>query len=118
MYLQVTFTLTSWLTGYPILLSAVQRYVPEAFPWMFEKFKVGPPCSSSLLVSLSNTLVQVMLGVGLPVELHNNFKSDPSGTVLSGLTSVRLAGTDQRMQTVKVYSYTNMCITSRQHLYE
>jgi len=58
-------------------------------------------CSTSLLLSPSNSLVQVMLGGGLPVAPHNNCNLDPSGTVWSGLILVRLAGTDKSLHKVK-----------------
>ena len=117
-YLQVTFTLTTWLATFPIPLSAVQRYVPVAVLLMFGKFQVGPWCSTSPLLPSSSTLVQVMFGVGLPVASHNNCMFDSSRTVWSRLTLVSLAGTDKSMHTVLVYSYMHVISRQRHDMFD
>ena len=93
MYIHVTFTLNSWLTTFPNPLSAVQRYVPEAVLLMFGKFQLVPWCRTSPLLPSSSNLVKVIYGPGLPVALQNNIVFDPSRTVWSPLTLVRLTGT-------------------------
>ena len=62
---------------------------------MFGKCQVGPRCSTSPLLPSSSTLVQVMFGFGLPVAWQNNCIFDPSRTIWSAHTLVRLAGTDK-----------------------
>ena len=81
-YLHLTVTLTVRLTGSPTPLLAVQRYVPfELLMMLLIMYFPSTTGSSGVLsVPLSKALVQVMLGVGLPVALQLKVTMEPSQT--------------------------------------
>ena len=78
-YLQVTSTAIVRLGAVPIPLYAIQRYVPMEL-LLFSSTNCFPVNSTSLSLPLSNTLVQVMFGVGLPSASHSNVILGPPST--------------------------------------
>ena len=96
MYSQSTLTEIVSLTEFPIPLSAVQRYRPVKFLLMFSVLHGLPTNGSLMLVPSSSTLVQVMIGVGLPVALQNKARSEPSLTVCLPLDEVILGGAERK----------------------
>ena len=80
----------------PIPLSALQRYVPALFLLLLISYEL-PLNSKSLSLPLSNTLVQVTVGVGLPSaeQLKVIVAGSLSTTTWSRLKSLKLGGTVQ-----------------------
>ena len=80
------------LGAVPIPLYAVQRYAPEELLLLSSTY-CSPVNSTSLLLPLSNTLVQVMFGGGSPIAIHSNVILGPPSTASSSpLTLVNSGG--------------------------
>ena len=80
----------------PIPLSALQRYVPALFLLLLITYEF-PANRTSLSLPLSNTLVQLTFGAGLPSaeQLKVIVAGSFSTTTRSGLKSLKLGGTVQ-----------------------
>lgn len=80
----------------PMLLSALQRYLPALILLLLITYGF-PVNSKSLSLPLLNTLVQVTVGAGLPSAEHFNeiVPESLSNTTWSGLKPLKLGGTEQ-----------------------
>ena len=80
----------------PMLLSALQRYLPALILLLLITYGF-PVNSKSLSLPLLNTLVQVTVGAGLPsAEQFNEIVPESlSTTTWSGLKPLKLGGTEQ-----------------------
>ena len=111
-YLQLTVTVTVWLTALPTPLLAIQRYVPSLFLLLLRTSCEGDMSDTTechCRCHFLNTFVQVMFGVGSPLaeQDNENVAGSPSTSTWSAALAVSDGGTarGKKLTVVKPISY-------------